>query len=139
MAQKILNKWFGGEWQDRAAINANAIELEAVGTDVEILRRLIKQQSQQLLQLRAMFMGVVDVLHAKMPFDDAELERAVTSAWTQLTAPPPPPAQPGGEPYRGHSAPQAPPRMVTCAKCLKQVPATRTNITAAGEVCDACS
>jgi hypothetical protein len=77
-------------------------------------------------------MGVVEVLHAKAPFDNAELERAVEAAWASLRPPPPDPNRNLPKP------PVRDERPVTCAKCGKSVPAYRTNITATGEVCDAC-
>ena len=100
MAKKlgILNQYLFGEWADRAAINRNAEDLSIVEADVTELRKLVQQQAQDILRLRAMFMGVVEVLHTKAPFDDAELEAAVQAAWMSLTEPPP--KQPATDPYR---------------------------------------
>jgi hypothetical protein len=101
MAKKLsfLGQWLGGEWADRAAINRNAEDLSVVEADVTELRKVVQQQAQELLRLRAMFMGVVEVLHTKTPFDDNELESAVDGAWKQLTAPPLE-ALPTTDPYR---------------------------------------
>jgi hypothetical protein len=131
-----------GEWADRAAINRNADDLSSVEVSVAGLQTVIQRQAQEILRLRAMIMGVVEVLHAKAPFDDAELERAVQTAWTQLTTVPPAPAAAGfTDPYRGTpaDATAAPERLVLCTRCGRQVAASKTNITASGEVCDACS
>jgi len=131
MAQKLgfWRQWAGGEWADRNVINANAQELENVEFDLNQLRALVKRQAQELLYLRAMFSGLIEVLHEQQPFHEGKLEQAVQSAWAELN---PAPAQPKP------TAP-APVRIVTCAACGRQVPATRTNITATGEVCDACT
>jgi hypothetical protein len=137
MAHKLgfFDQWFGGEWADRAAINRNADDLSAVEASVSGLQAVVQRQGQEILRLRAMFLGVVDVLHQKAPFDDAELERAVQIAWTKLTTPPPT-TQGSTDPYR--RTPAVPERLVTCVRCARQVPASRTNITEGGEVCDAC-
>ncbi len=89
MAQKLgfLNQWMFGQWAGRAAINHNADELTSVVADVSSLRIVVEQQSQEILKLRAMLMGALEVLQRKAPFDDAELESAVQTAWTDLTAP----------------------------------------------------
>jgi hypothetical protein len=118
MATKLsfLGQWLGGEWADRAVINRNAEELSIVEADVTELRKLVQQQSQDILRLRAMFMGVVEVLHTKTPFDDKELESAVDGAWKQLTAPPPE-ALPMTDPYR--NAPmEVSPEEIAAAKAL---------------------
>jgi hypothetical protein len=136
VAQKLTFFHTGTSWADRDAINANADELDSVETDVGSLRTAMLRQNQEILRLRAMLMAVVEVLHAKAPFDDAELDSAFNAAWTQLTAPPPPIQQSQtGAPYRGAPVPV---RMVTCVRCMRQVPASQTNITASGEVCDRC-
>jgi hypothetical protein len=143
MAQQlgIFNQWFGGEWADRAAINRNAYELDYVENDVASMQQQLRKQASEILWLRAMFMGVVEVLHAKAPFDDAELAAAVQHAWARLNTPPPPPASAvataiTGDPYRG--TPTAAAAMHTCTKCGRQVPASSTTITLSGEVCDSC-
>ncbi len=138
----IFDQWFRGEWADRTAINQNAEELNIVEGNLMNMVAELRRQAQEILRLRAMFMGVVEVLHDKAPFDDAELERAVQTAWAKLTMPPPPPPprQPAAmtDPYRGIPLAPVDTRTTTCIKCRRQVPATRTNITADGEVCDAC-
>jgi hypothetical protein len=105
MAQKLgfFSQWLGGEWADRAAINRNADDLAKVEVGIDEMRKLVQRQGKEILQLRAMLMGVVEVLHAKAPFDDAELAHAVENAWAQLSPPPPvSPASPtAGDPYRG--------------------------------------
>jgi hypothetical protein len=118
MAEKlgILNQALFGKWADRAAINRNAESLQAVEGDMGELRKLVQRQSQEILQLRAMFMGVVEVLHAKAPFDDVELEQAVDAAWAKLN-PPPPPTPTATDPYRGTPV-EAPAADVEAAKAL---------------------
>jgi hypothetical protein len=105
MADKlgIFDQMLFGKWADRAAINRNAEELSNVEAGMDEMRKLVQRQGQEILRLRAMLMGVVEVLHAKAPFDDAELEHAVEAAWTKLSPPPPaPPTSPtAGDPYRG--------------------------------------
>ncbi len=126
-------------WSDdfiaRRAINEHADEIDAVEVNVGSLQRLVKQQAEELLMLRAYVMGLVEVMRVKAPFDEAELDAAVSDGWAQLTAPPPPP-----DPSLNMPKPVVrDERPITCATCGKSVPAYRTNITAAGEVCDACS
>jgi hypothetical protein len=146
MAQKVrwLDGWLlGNEWADRRVINQNADELAHVEGGMAQLGAIVKRQRQEILWLRAVLSGLVEVLHARAPFDGDELEGAVQAAWNQLTAPPPAPAPAPTmtDPYRGTPAEPTPPpeRLVLCTKCVRQVPASRTNITEQGEVCDACS
>jgi hypothetical protein len=126
MAQRVgfFDQWAFGEYADRKAINRNADDLNLVESNVEQLQAQLAQQRQEIVQLRAMLMGVVEVLHAKAPFDNAELDAAVSAAHARLTAPRTPAQQ----------AQQS----TTCAKCQRTVPLSATNITAAGNVCDAC-
>jgi hypothetical protein len=102
MVEKLgrFDQWLFGGWADRAAINRNADELSTVEADLTALQALVKRQAQEILQLRATVMGIVEVLHDKTPFDDKELERAVQAAWAKLTAPPPKPLS-TTDPYRG--------------------------------------
>jgi hypothetical protein len=107
MAQKLgfFDQWFRGEWADRDAINANAEALESVEAHVSDLKAMVKRQSEEILRLRAMILGLVNVMQTVAPFSDGELERAVNEAWTALQPPPPPPklkANPNQtDPYRG--------------------------------------
>ena len=115
MAKKlgILNQYLFGEWADRAAINRNAEDLSIVEADVTELRKLVQQQAHDILRLRAMFMGVVEVLHTKAPFDDAELEAAVQAAWMSLTEPPPKQPAPAAKPSTPPRQPAASPAAST--------------------------
>jgi hypothetical protein len=145
MAQKVslLDYWLLGAWADRTAINRNAEDLADVEVSVSSLKAAVLRQGQEILWLRAVLAGLIEVLQKTSSLDNAELERSVQTVWNQLTAPPPlsPPAPTTTDPYRGTPAePTAPPeRLVRCPQCGRQVPASRTNITEHGEVCDACS
>lgn len=143
MAQKIglFDQWLFGTSADRAAINHNADELSYVGTTVSSLQAIVQRQAQEILQLRAMVIGLAEVLHARALFDEPELQQAVQASWAQLTAPPPPPPPAATDPYRGMPAdvPAPPERLIVCPQCGRRVPASRTNITEHGEICDACS
>jgi TolA-binding protein len=103
MAEKlgILDQMLFGKWADRAAINRNAEHLSNVAEGIDELRKVVQLQGDEILRLRAMFLGVVEVLHAKAPFDDAELERAVEAAWNKLKPPPPKQPSTAADPYRG--------------------------------------
>lgn len=123
MAEKlgIFSQWMWGEWADRNAINKNADVLESVETNVSALQSTVARQSEEILRLRAMIMGVVEVLHAKAPFDDDELEAAVNAAWTGLTKPTAS-LQVATDPYRGLPGVTEPtPEAVTAAKALISV------------------
>jgi hypothetical protein len=102
MAQKLgfLNQWLWGDWAERAAINRNAEDLSAVEADVGELRKLVQRQAEEILRLRAMFMGLAELLEEKGQVDDADLGRAVESAWNRLNPRPAEPV-PSTDPYRG--------------------------------------
>lgn len=101
MAEKLglLDQFLFGNWAERSAINRNAEDLANVETNLAALRTTVQQQAQALMRLRAMFMGLVEVINEKTPIDEAELGRAIEAAWNQMTAPPPQPA-PATDPYR---------------------------------------
>lgn len=125
MAQKLgfFSQWMFGEWADRDAINKNANALESVEVNVSKLQATIARQAQEILRLRAMIMGVVEVLNAKVPFEDAELERAVNAAWAQLAPSPSSPQQGATDPYRNlsSSAIDPTPEDIAAAKALLRV------------------
>lgn len=100
MAQKLgfLDQVLFGDHADRSAINRNAAELDKVGASVEDLRAVVQSQAKEILQLRALLTGLVEVIQPKLAFHDAELESAVRTAWNKLSPPPPPPPT---DPYRG--------------------------------------
>ena len=145
MAQKVslLDYMVLGAWAERTAINRNAEELAEIEGSVSNLTAAVLRQGQEILWLRAVIGGLISVLQDKSPLDNTELERAVQGVWTQLISPPPPaPTAPTTtDPYRGTAGERtAPPdRLVRCPQCGRQVPASKTNITEHGEVCDACS
>lgn len=124
MAEKLglFSQLLFGDWSERATINRNAEELSAVGADVEELRRVARRQADEILKLRAMFMGIVDVLENKAGVQRSELEDAVEAAWAKLNpaAQPsiqPPPSDPSGDPYRGDSG-EPSPAEIDAAKAL---------------------
>jgi cell division septum initiation protein DivIVA len=91
MAEK-LGFWFRDSDALQAdAINANAEALESVELSVSRLQEIVERQQKEIVQLRAMIMGLADVLDSKVPFDDAELECAVRTAMERLVPPPPKP------------------------------------------------
>jgi len=145
MAQKLdWSAWRHGLFSEQAVINRNAEDLEYVEGTLSAVQATVQRQQQEILQLRATLIGVIEVLHATASFDVDELERAVQAAWTGLTAPPPPPPAPAAaltDPYRGLPAEPTPPpvRLVLCLRCGRRVPAAQTTITENGEVCDACA
>lgn len=142
----FFDQWFFGAWADRRAINETSNELYAVEGNVQQLNQIVAQQRKELLQLRALVLGLVEVMHRKAPFDEAELQKEVEVAYDRLLRPPPPPPMPpanpyaaGGDPYRGTPAQERPPEpMVTCSVCQQAVAQSRTNITGNGLVCDRC-
>jgi len=103
MAEKLgfLDQMLWGKWADRAAINRNAEDLSNVEADVTALRTLVQRQAAEITQLRAMFMGMVEVLHQRGHLDEGELESAVKAAFLKLSPPPPEPKPGPTDPYRG--------------------------------------
>lgn len=118
MAEKLglFNQLLFGNLAERATINRNAEELSLVGADISALRKVAEQQAEEILQLRAMVMGIVEVLQQKSVIDRVQLEDAMEAAWAKLK-PPPPQVPPSGEPYRGTSG-EASPDVVAAAKAL---------------------
>ena len=105
MAEKLglFNQLLFGNLAERATINSNAEELSLVGSDLNELRKVAQRQAEEMLQLRAMVMGMIDVLQQKSMIDPVQLEDAMEAAWSKLKPPPVQPSQPpaAGEPYRG--------------------------------------
>src|SRR5450631_691372 len=106
MAEKL--NFFSGEWAERDAINRNADALESVEASVSDLRTELAHQGKEILRLRAMLMGVVEVLRTRIVVDDAELDHAVSIAWERITPRPPEDKRPT-DPYRGLPADAAEP------------------------------
>lgn len=102
MAEKlgILNQVLFGNLAERATINKNAESLSIVEANLGELRESVQRQAQEILRLRAMIMGIVEVLQEKALLDNAELERAVDAAWTKLVPLAPAEPQPATDPYR---------------------------------------
>ena len=87
-----------GHWAERSVINRNATSLETVEGQVAALRDTIEKQNDEIVRLRAMIVGLAEVVKGVAPFDGADRERAVKDAYLQL-APAPPVT--GTDPYRG--------------------------------------
>ena len=122
MARKLsfLSQLLIGDHADRRTINANAEALEDVEATVKELKAMVARQAEEILQLRATIMGIVEVLGAKVQLDDAELESAVNGAWRELR--PPPPEQPvATDPYRGLPGGEPTPEDVEAAKARLRV------------------
>lgn len=100
MAEKLgfLNQWLWGNWAERETINRNAESLSSVEASVADLRLVVQAQQKEILQLRALLTGIVEVVQPKAAFTDAELETAVRRAWDKLAPPPPTTTT---DPYRG--------------------------------------
>ena len=118
MAKKLglLDQLIFGEWADRDAINRNAEVLSTVEANLDSLRATVQRQSQEILQLRAMFLGLVEVVQGKVAFDDTELESAVKAAYASLT--PAPKRQASTDPYRNNPITEPSPEEVAAAKAL---------------------
>jgi hypothetical protein len=124
----LFDQWWGGAWADRNAINQNANELAALEGNTQMLQDLVRRQAQDILRMRAMFAGLVQVLEAKNLVAESELQAAIQATWEQLD-----PA--------AHAAAHAPAGMAlaTCIRCTQQVAASATVLTGDGPVCDACA
>ena len=118
MAEKLglFNQLLFGNLAERATINRNAEELSAVGDNIAALRKVAERQAEEILQLRAMVMGMVEVLQQKAVIDRMQLEDAMEAAWSKLK-PAPPQAQPTGDPSRGSTGDPSPDE-IAAAKAL---------------------
>jgi hypothetical protein len=112
----LFNQLLFGNLAERATINRNAEELSQVGDNIAALRKVAERQAEEILQLRAMVMGMVEVLQQKSVIDRVQLEDAMEAAWSKLKPPPPQPP-PSGDPYRG-TAGDASAEEVVAAKAL---------------------
>ena len=129
MAHRLgfFRQWLGGEWADRTIINRNADVLESVEVSVATLQATVAQQADEILRLRAMIMGLADVLNAKLPFAEAELDSAVNAAWQELAPKPQPrlgasPSQAtSGDPYRSMPTGEPSAEDIAAAKALLRV------------------
>lgn len=106
MAEKlgILDQMLWGKWADRSTINRNAESLAAVEGDLGELRKLVARQGEEILRLRAMFMGLAELVQTKTAFSDLELEQAVDAAWAKVSPPVAAPSATATDPYRGTPA-----------------------------------
>ena len=116
----IFGQLLGGDYAQRNAINTNAEALETIEAKVKDLQDTVGRQAKEILQLRATIMGLAELMQAKVPFDDAELELEIRAAWTELV-PEPAPKQKPTDPYRGMSADEPTPADIDEAKRLLRV------------------
>jgi hypothetical protein len=75
--------------------------IESIGHNVDGLRKRVATQADEILQLRATIMGIVDLLQRKAGLNERELKDAVATAWDTLVPPPPPEPPRPSDPYRG--------------------------------------
>jgi hypothetical protein len=107
------------------AINRNADELGTVEQQVAAMR-------QDILRLRSMYMGLVELVRDKAPFQQAELDAHVQKAWSMIGAHGP------AAVTAAQAAAHPGERLRTCGRCGKQVPASQITVLAGGELCDVC-
>lgn len=119
MARKLgwLDMMFGGDYSEHAAINSNAENLEVVEADLGKLQTIVHKQAQEIMQLRAMVLGLVEVIQERVPFTDGDLEGAMKRAWLELNPPPPEPKA-AEHPYRGAAQIEPTPDEIAAAKAL---------------------
>jgi hypothetical protein len=152
MPRKIsfFGQWFGGEYIDRAAINANADELAQVESSIDGLSAAVQRQAAEIGKLRALSVALSQLLVDKGVVTEDELQDLAQ----RLASPPPPaPLPPPPPPSPALASPpldevddvnDGPPRMgaaegtTTCDRCGRQVPMSCTNIVEIGTICDDC-
>lgn len=105
----LFQMWLGGDYAERATINANAEALDGVEQVIREQQMQIDKQAKEIMELRATVMALAEVLQRKVPYDDGELEQEVKVAYAELMPPPPAEAphtdRRAGDPYRGLPAP----------------------------------
>ena len=103
MAEKLgfFDQWMWGNWAERGTINKNAETLGAVEASVGSLQATVANQAQEIIRLRAMLAGLVEVLRSTVQLDDAALEIAANAAWAKLVPQPPENKPAATDPYRG--------------------------------------
>jgi hypothetical protein len=111
---------------DQAAEGISALQTSSVGTAEQVnkLFRLDVQQGEELERLRLTVQVLVDVLVDTLGLDPKVLEYRLEAALEEAAA------------RRAES--EAAGKMLNCAFCEASVPATRTNITESGTLCDGC-
>lgn len=111
MAKQLgfFQMWLGGDYAERATINANAEALDGVEQLIREHQVRLDKQAKEIVELRATVMALAELLQRKVPYDDGELEQEVKDAYAELLPPPPPEAprtdRRAGDPYRGLPAP----------------------------------
>jgi hypothetical protein len=89
MAIKVQSPGFFGSWlfREQEAIDHNAEELTAVEGNLAELQRTVARQAQDILRLRAMLAGLVEVLHDQVKLDPGAVELATNAALERLSPP----------------------------------------------------
>jgi hypothetical protein len=121
----------GGQYSSADAINRNADELSSVEGQVATMH-------QDILRLRSMYMGLVELVREKVPFDQPELDAHIQKAWATISGHEPGAAKPMAQASAQAAAGRPTERMHTCRRCGNQVPASRINVLLDGELCDVC-
>jgi hypothetical protein len=111
---------------DQAAEGISALQTSSVGTAEQVnkLFRLDVQQGAEIERLRLTVQVLVDVLVDTLGLDPKVLEYRLEAAFEEAAA--------------RRAETEAAGKMITCAFCDASVPATRTNITESGTLCDDC-
>ena len=101
-------------------------------------QKRISQLGREVVMLRAAMTVLVNTLRDTNVIDPRLLDARLEAALEEATAPPEP-AKPAA-PKHAAAGPMAAPisAPVTCLRCRQQVPASSTNMTADGPVCDHC-
>lgn len=111
---------------DQAAEGISTLQTASVGTAEQVnkLFRLDVQQGEEIERLRLTVQVLVDVLVDTVGLDPKVLEYRLEAAFEEAAA--------------KRAEAEAAGKVLTCAFCDASVPATRTNITESGTLCDAC-
>jgi hypothetical protein len=123
MATKLSNHWLWGA-PERDLIQENTEALESVEATVDDLKAKVGRQAEEIRELRATLMGLVEVLRkGENPIGRTDLEVAIAEAWAKLApVPPPPPRSTAAtDPYRGLPAGEPGPEEIAEAKALLKV------------------
>jgi hypothetical protein len=118
------------EWH---AIHRHEAQLGDVAFNAQ---QMVLRHNGDMLRLRAMFEGLVEVLNEKVGIDDKALETAVQRAWSRMTSVGEP-VQAATDPYRGIPAE---PTLAKCDVCGRSMDASHTTVMLDGQVrCETCA